>query len=188
MEAPRQPRQSEVLGLKLIDDQWFTETDRERGTSVHKAVNAILRELFVPPLKINQGYVDSFVAWKEAMVKQVLYAEGWACQDGVWSYVGPLVSKLGFTGMPDFIGLLTGEITLAVVDWKTSLTKQKIWQLQVSGAYRILAEENNYKPIGRCLSLRLEKNGGQAKPTEYGDMMDVAFFCRALDLWRFVNS
>ena len=83
-----------------------------------------------------------------------------------------LLSRIfGFRGTPDFIGLLTGEKNLSIVDWKTSVSIQQAWQLQVSGAYRILAEENGYKPIERCLSLRLDKNGGQAKPKDYGNLI-----------------
>lgn len=182
-----QPRQSDVLS-PFVDASWFTETDRERGLVVHKACNAFLRGLFIPALGTRAGYFKSFTDWADSMIKEVLYAEGWDHRDGVWTWHGPLISKLGFTGTPDFIGLLTGEKDLSIVDWKTSVSIQKVWQLQVSGAYRIAAEDNGYKPIGRCLSLRLDKDGGQAKVKEYGSLMDVAFFCKHLDVWRFWNE
>jgi hypothetical protein len=74
-----------------------------------------------------------------------------------------------------------------IVDWKTSVSIMKIWQLQVSGGYRLLAESKGYK-IDQCLSLRLDEHGGQAKPKEYGDLMDTAFFLRALDIYRFFHG
>ena len=184
----RIPRQSEVLALKIVDDQWFTEVDRERGTLVHKAVNAFIRGLFIPGLKQHQGYLTSFTSWFEAMVKEVRYADGWINEDGIWRWHGPLVSQLGFTGSPDFIGILTGDKLLSVVDWKTSVSKQQAWQLQVSGAYRVAAEDNGYKPIGRCLSLRLDKGGGQAKVTEYGSKMDIVIYLGLLNAWRFMEG
>jgi hypothetical protein len=182
------PRQSDILS-QWIDDQWFTETSRERGNEVHRATSAIARGLWVSPLRTNQGYVDSFQAWYDAMVIEVYYVEGWKKNiNGLWQRVGPLISQLGFQGTPDFIGLLRGDTYSSVTDWKTSVSKQKVWQLQVSGAYRTLAEENGYKPIGRCLSLRLDPDGGQAKLAEYGSLMDTAYFLRALDLWRFFHE
>ena len=178
------PRQSEVLG-RFIDAQWFKEVDRERGAAVHRAINVYIRGLFVPNLLQHQGYFESFDAWHKSMVKEVRYAEGWVYEDGIWVWRGPLLSKLGYTGLPDFIGILTGETELSIVDWKTSVSVSKFWQLQVSGAYRMAAEDNGYK-IGRCLALRLDKDGGQAHVTEYGSRMDIAWFCKFLDAWRFL--
>lgn len=188
------PRQSEIL-KPWVDERWFTETDRERGLAVHRAINGYIRGLYVPSLiSIHQGYFNSFGKWAYSMIKDTAYAEGWindafgqTVAFPLWRWHGPLVSKLGFTGTPDFIGLLTGDEGISVVDWKTSLSIQKAWQLQVSGAYRICAEDNGFA-VKRCLTLRLDKEGGQAKVTEYGDRMDIAFFCKHLDCWRFWKS
>jgi hypothetical protein len=174
-----------------VDSQWFTETDRERGTETHAVCSKIARGIWVPKHKLYQGYIDSFKNWYETMVEQALYVDGWAWDSltKTWQKVGPLVSEsFKFQGTPDFIGKLKGEIALAIPDWKTSISKQKVWKLQVSGAYRILAEENNYKPIGRCISLRLDKNGGDAKAEDLGHPIHQAYFLRALDLWRFFNG
>jgi hypothetical protein len=73
---------------------------------------------------------------------------------------------------------------LTIVDWKTSVSIQKAWQLQISGGYRLAAQMRGYK-IDQCLSLRLDPNGGQAKAKEYGDLMDTAFFIRFLDAYRY---
>lgn len=182
------PRTTEIIS-PWVDDLWFDETSRERGTDVHRIISSTVRDLWAPIGRARQGYIDSFQAWFDAMVIRVLYCEGWQRSPwGEWIYIGPLISKLGWSGLPDFIGLLKGEDLNSIVDWKTSVSKQKVWQLQVGGSYRLLAEENGFGPIGRCLSLRLDRDGGQAKVGEYGSPMDAAFFLRAFDLWRFFHE
>ncbi len=79
-----------------------------------------------------------------------------------------------------------------IVDWKTSLSLQKAWQLQVSGGYRLLAEYGDdpakrFK-VDQCLALRLDPNGGPAKAKEYGDLMDAKFFLHILDGYRFFHG
>lgn len=183
------PRVSEVIATKIIDTDWFTEADRERGTNVHNAILTYLRGLYVPRLKIGQGYVDSFKPWADTMVQEIRYADGYRFIDGVWLPYGPLISQTGFTGRPDFIGVLKGDTGLSIVDWKTSLSVQKAWRLQVNGGYRLLAEENGFKPITRTLSLRLDRDGGPAKVKEYeNDPWDSVIFLDFLNVWRWFTT
>jgi hypothetical protein len=181
------PRQTDILS-PWVNTEWFDELSRERGTETHTICGRIARGVWVPRHDLYQGYIDSFRDWFKTMVQEALYVEGWAKIKGVWKYVGPLISRVfGFHGTPDFIGKLIGQIALAIADWKTSIAKQKVWQLQCSGAYRILAEENGYRPIGQCLSVRLDKDGGIAKGESYGELSDTKYFLDALGLWRYFN-
>jgi hypothetical protein len=183
------PRQTDIL-KPYVNDEYFTELSRERGTETHTICGRIARGIWVPHHELYQGYVDSFKGWFKTMVEQALYVDGWAWIEGEkWVEVGPLISKAyNFRGSPDLIAKLKKEVLLSIVDWKTSVTKQKAWQLQVSGAYRILADENGYRPIGDCLSVRLDKDGKSAKAERYGDVYDQKYFLDALGLWRYFNQ
>jgi len=182
------PRQSDILS-PYVNKEYFDEVSRLRGNDVHFACKKIARGVWIPSLPLHQGYVDSFKNWFKRHVKECLYCDGWQKIEGKWIEVGPLESPIyRFHGTPDFIGWLIGEPKLSIADWKTSIAKQKVWQLQVSGAYRILAEENGFPDIGQCFSVRLDKDGDQAHFDAIGDLFDTAYFLRARDLYAFFNE
>jgi len=179
MESSDLPRVSDVVS-PYEDTTWYDDISRERGTAVHRIIKAILKGLWVPKHSLHQGYIDSFLGWKEEMVEEVILVEE------------PLVCvELGFRGRPDAILKLKGDIGLSIPDWKTSASAsvlmKKLWRLRTAG-YRILAESNGYKPICRCLDLLLNVDGKPARATAEGELLDTAYFLRALDLHRFFNS
>ena len=184
------PRQTDILS-PWVNADYFTELSRERGSETHAICGKKARGIWVPSHELYQGYIDSFTDWFKTMVEEALYVDGWAWDSltKIWVHVGPLVSKVyNFHGTPDLIARHKGQIGLSIDDWKTAVTKQKVWELQVSGAYRILAEENGYGPIGSCFSIRLDKDGGTAKAEEYGDLTDTKYFLDALGLYRYFNE
>jgi hypothetical protein len=179
MNLPEEfPRVSDIVG-RYEDTSFYDDFSRDRGNEVHRAIKGILKGLWVPPLKLHQGYIDSFLGWKEEMVEEVILVEE------------PLVCvEFGFRGKPDAILKLKGDIGLSIPDWKTSASAstlmKKCWRLRISGGYRILAESNGYKPIQRCLAIQLNADGKPAKATAEGELLDAAYFLRALDLNRFL--
>lgn len=171
------PRVSEIVS-PYEDTTWYDDFSRERGNVVHRAIKAICKGLWVPSLKIHQGYVDSFHEWFDDMVEQVILVDP----------DKPLISRnFGFKGTPDFIGKIKSR-GLSIPDWKTSAsaskTMKKIWKLRLAG-YKILAEENEFGPIESCFILMLDADGGRAKVVAEGELIDQAFFLRALDLYRY---
>jgi len=121
-----------------------------RGTVVHRCCLTMAKGLFVPKCEYD-GYFRSFVRWLKECVKTVIAVEP------------ELISEsLGFMGHPDLIVEMRGDDFLSLPDLKTPQQKQRLWEAQVA-AYTILAEQNNYVPIGKAGSLRLDKNGGVAK-------------------------
>jgi len=172
------PRVSDIIG-RYEDTTWYDEASRERGTIVHRIIKGLLKGLWIPKHPLHQGYIDSFLGWKEEMVEEVILVEE------------PLVCvEFGFRGRPDAILKLKGDIGLSIPDWKTSASAsvlmKKLWRLR-TGGYRILAESNGYK-ICRCLDLLLNVDGKPARATAEGELLDTAYFLRALDLNRFLNG
>lgn len=177
------PRVSDIV-KPWTETAWYTDADREKGNRVHRACAGIAKGLWIPRLALYQEYIDSFRNWFEEMVEEVVLVEGGG---------QPLVShEFGFKGTPDFIGKLKGDIGLTIVDWKTtqsaSVLMQKLWRLRISGGYRILAEANGYKPIGRAFALILDADGGPAHATAEGTLIDTAYFLNALNLNRFFSN
>jgi len=67
-------------------------------------------------------------------------------------------------GKPDWIGRIKGDKVNTIIDWKSSATLNRYWRAQIA-AYIVLAQKK-YNPQ-KALSLRLSKEGKEAKPYAY---------------------
>lgn len=169
------PSVTEIL-RPWISTEWFTEESRERGTAVHAACAAHLINQYVIPLKKAwRGYFDSFRLWCDESNPYPLKVEE------------RLIDKpFGYCGKPDFIGKL-GPVTsdIGVVDWKTGISVEKYWPLQIA-AYRHLVNEKHTK---WGMNLRLRADGKLPLATKYHDQtMDFNIFLGALNLHKYFKE
>ena len=151
------------------------EAAKIRGTDVHAICANIA--LGFPPLTVPseyQGYIDSFMRWRDLMVDEFLLVEE--------RLVDP---DLGYHGMPDLIiRSRQGEIILP--DLKTPAALMPTWKWQIP-AYDHLAARNLGFMIDRCGSLRLKADGGAASMKYYEDRdrrRNFTVFLSALNVYK----
>lgn len=159
-----------------IDSKWFTDECRERGSAVHSACEAYLKGLYAPKLiSAWQLYVDSFKRWSDLAIDKIILAEVRLRND-----------ELSYCGQPDAIIKIKGTDKIVLVDWKTSQSKQKWWELQII-AYRKLAQHNGTK-TQRGLSVRLKSDGSIAISDEYSDVSAWNIFIGLLNSYKYFNG
>jgi len=148
-----------------------------RGTEVHAlcAIHArglpALRD--VPPS--GAGYFLSFQEWFRNVLGVILVEP--RLEDPIYK----------FCGHPDLLVRLRGDSGDTLVDLKTPAVESPTWKGQLAG-YARLCEVNGYH-ITRVGSLRLRKDGGTARFTEYiRDGRDFAAFLAALTAYRFFGK
>lgn len=148
-----------------------------RGTEVHRLCAAyalglpILKD--IPPSAA--GYFLSFQEWFRN-VGEVVLSEP-RLEDPAYK----------FCGHPDMVVRLRGDSGDTLVDLKTPAIESPTWKGQLA-AYDRLCEVNGYA-ISRVGSLRLRKDGGTARFTEYiRDGRDFAAFLAALTAYRFFGK
>jgi len=129
-----------------IDDSFYRKKHSDRGDAVHTSVGNILQKKFVP------AYADPDVETYVMNFKQYVRPH----LGGVVAIEERIANNdLGFCGQPDFIGIHGGQ--MALIDWKSSASKQWWWVLQLAG-YSLLAQ---YKypeiQIEKFLSISLQK-------------------------------
>ena len=126
----------------------------ERGRKVHTIIAAMLQNLWHPkPDPECAGYIASFQTWREQFVEEVIYVEH--------ELVDPIY---GFVGHIDFFGKLR-KVGYGIIDWKTPVTLQKAWRVQMS-AYRHLLDTTG-RSMAIIGSLQLNPNGGIPKMVRY---------------------
>jgi hypothetical protein len=149
----------------------------ERGSRVHGICAARVQGLWHPPVGDDlAGYIRSFDAWA-LVVADLVLAEAELVD-----------AALGYAGHPDLILRVHGDEGLSLVDLKTPVALHWVWRAQLA-AYRNLAEVNGHQ-ISRVFSLRLAKDGGQAKLDEYTGTTraDFAGFIAALNAYRYFKG
>jgi hypothetical protein len=151
---------------------------QERGIAVHQLAAGHAQGLWVPEIPDEyKGYYESATRWFDEYVEQVFLVEK------------RLVSRNGFTGMPDLIVHIRGdEGLLTVADWKTPKPLSKTWRLQLAGYYW-LARDAGFN-VARVASLRLDAKGGNAKFNGYTKTLksDLNIFVGLLNYWKFANE
>jgi hypothetical protein len=156
-----------------IDDEWYTEESRQRGSAVHYAIDAYLNCVYQAPLKQEyQGYLDSFKKWFDSVAE-------------IESTEQRLVdSVLGFCGKYDLLFKFTCSPQVLVLgDIKTSLSEQPWWGYQLS-AYSHLIMKNMKKYAAKRIAIRPKKDGKGCIITEYSSDNDWIIFNNALILYR----
>ncbi len=150
----------------------------ERGTAIHEACAAYALGLWSPVPEELSGYFQSFKAWFDKYVVEVLAVEEEVRHP-----------KLGYVGHVDFIGLLAGlfpKPVIAVVDWKTPFPESRSWHCQTQ-AYVEATKEKYGTEIGGALRLRKD---GSLPVMGWVDNPTQAFnaFCGALSAWNYINA
>lgn len=131
-----------------------------RGSLTHSHCAAIAKDMWVPdPTPELKGYVQSFRAWFDLYVDEVLLVEE------------ELVDEdLGYCGHPDLIVRSAKLGGVILPDLKTPLAVKKTWEAQLA-AYEKLANKNAHRwggyQVDRAGSLRLSPEGKSAKFDEF---------------------
>jgi len=149
----------------------------DRGRKVHAYCAAILQGLWLPRIEPEyEGYVDSFHAWREQFVEEVIFVEH--------ELVDP---TYGFMGHIDFYGKLR-KLGYALLDWKTPVSLYKAWRLQMAGYNRLL--EVAKKKVNVVASLQLQQDGSIPKMTRYEgtSAQDFNIFLGLLNAHNFFNG
>lgn len=127
-----------------------------RGSSVHSAIAAHMRDEFFAPTKEEQGFFDSFQKWKDSVDLQ--------CHDvETRLYYEPM----NLTGCIDMIGKTSSNGIYQVIDFKcTSSPDHCKWPIQ-GAFYEFLAHVNGMILDKRCLFIQLDPEGDFPKVHEY---------------------
>jgi hypothetical protein len=116
-----------------------------RGERIHAYCTAWCKNLFLDEIEPEyQPYFDSFVAWAELNVEEILH-----------STVRLYDDKLRFTGEFDMIVKMKESKKISLIDIKTSACKSKSWPLQLA-AYGHLCKENGYE-FDTIMNVHLKK-------------------------------
>ena len=142
------PSVTQILSC-FVNQSFFTDECRERGSAVHSAIKSYLLGVWSPPINPEwQGYVDSGKLWIDTNVKDIILAEKRLC-DRVH----------GYTGQLDLAASLKNRrVGVGVIDWKTSISAAVTWKGQIAG-YDRLCNANGTKTGDWGCSVRLRKNG-----------------------------
>lgn len=154
------------------------EQAAERGTRVHELCAAHAKGFYIPKIPEDcKGYLESFKTWFRAMVREVLFVEE-ELKDDIFK----------FKGHPDAVVKLKHEKGLFLYDIKTPITKNRIWNVQLS-AYKWLCEKYLDREIKKCFILQLNPEGKTAKVT-YCDqkLEDFNIFLHALSAYRWFKG
>lgn len=152
----------------LVDDTWFTEESRNRGSAVHVFIKhkcLIEKGAFVGCAMLSpewKSYYDGYLQFEEDCNWKPQIIEGpMACEK--------------FAGTPDQIGLLNNET--AVLDIKTG-QPQRVTGLQLQGYEDLLG-----RPAKRY-ALHLSSTG-KYRLIEYKDRQDRYVWRSAVALWHY---
>lgn len=168
------PGVTQILsGLNLVDDQWFTEQSRQRGTAVHAAVHYWIQddlkwETLDPRI---EGYVRAAIRFLE---------DARADPKQLRTEVRVFNSVLGYCGTTDVLGVVFGDD--AVTDWKSGALG-KATGLQTA-AYDLADPGHRRRRIGVQL-----RNNGTYKKVDLDRELDPSGtdyrrFPAAVDLYR----
>jgi hypothetical protein len=150
----------------------------DRGQRVHRYCELYSRSLLIEePTPDCKPYVDSFIAWFDSYVEDVIYSE-----------IRINCAKYKLSGRLDDVFILKGDTLPILIDKKTPQNPSKSWELQTA-AYRILLREELGFHVERRACIILDKFGGKARFNEHTNhSVDETRFLNALDLHRFFKS
>ena len=165
------PRVTGVMrALNLIDDRWFSEEGRARGTAVHLAlrfyaendlawdsVDPVIR----PFVEAGVRFLEDAKAPRNADVEIEVVHEGY-----------------GYVGHPDWLGELFGQDS--VLDYKSGGLDKNLAGIQTA-AYELALVKN---PHRRRLALQLFPNGRYKLVDLTPQIHDRARWLACLDLFR----
>jgi hypothetical protein len=148
----------------------------ERGSVLHQAFALHALGLWVPELAADyQGWFDSFCNWYDLAVEETMAVEEeMVCE------------KYGFCGHPDWVGVIKGDKTPSLIDWKTGQAKLKSHRLQVA-AYHQLAKKYG---VERVLLVHPKADGGKASVVGHTGTLahDFSIFLNCLTAYKYFNG
>jgi hypothetical protein len=149
----------------------------ERGKKVHSACGSYAQGLWVPKLDDEcMGYFLSFRRWFLNVVERAVDVEFEVRNE-----------KMGYVGHPDLLCVFRGDKKFTIVDLKTPLLLSPTWPLQLA-AYKY-AKSDSGCHVSRVGTLRLAKDGGQAKFDEFTDTQRAfKAFCGALSVHQYLSE
>lgn len=159
-----------------IDDRFYNETARVRGTAAHLAIH-FLEKGTLDPFSIDpiiEPYITSYKCWKEASGYQVLYHEKVVFHP-TYRYAGSL----------DSVGLLNGEEV--IVDFKTGDVQE--WAALQISAYSACLPPPSTGRLRKRFGLRLQGDGTIARLVPFTDTQDeLVFFGEVAGFYSMVRK
>jgi hypothetical protein len=181
----RLPSVTEVLrDLRLIDDTWFTEAGRQRGTDVH-AATVLLDEGDLDRASINEETAPYVHAYERFLLE---HRPSWEYTEHRVCHYEEYYDAVGITGGPPVVNAYAGTLDRAgligpkrvVLDIKTGAYGAV--GLQTAAYRRALPEWLSW----RRAALRLFSDG-HYELEMLRDPRDHARWSAALDLWHWRN-
>lgn len=145
----------------------------QMGTEVHEAINDDINMKFPVVSSSCQGYLDSYLEWKNRTEPVFLKSESRYFDD-----------KMMITGCIDALAVFQGSSEPVLVDFKTSAQESReVWPMQAH-LYDYLLRCNGIDPDTRFLFVKLDKWGKLPMVFEYKYDKNIMAKCmEAIDLY-----
>jgi hypothetical protein len=154
------------------------EAAQEHGLDFHGLAAAYAKQLWIDEIPEDcQDEFRGFTEWYDHVVVPPPVLVEQQLIHPVW----------GYSGTPDWVGLLRGHNGLVLLDWKPNSGFSAAWVVQVA-AYRDLCVANGY-PVER-VGIVQRRKGRKAKFTECTESLANGFavFLAGLTWWRYFND
>ncbi len=154
------------------------EKAKDRGSEVHALCGCFARQVWIREVPEEcQGYFESFKNWFNTHVDKVHLVEK--------QLTDPI---RGYTGTPDLLLTLRGDMWKSIWDIKSPRVASKTWRIQTA-PYRSLGTIAGHD-IRRHGCLRLDPDGGNAILEEYSStyIYDLNVFLSALNCWNYFDA
>jgi hypothetical protein len=149
------------------------------GISIHNAIHAESKDMYISVKPERKGYMESFYKWRDLTNAEFV-------EDA--NELRLYCDKLMITGCVDAVMKMKGSNKLFIVDFKTSASvDRKIWALQ-GQFYHYLALQNGYDLEDRFIFLQLHKDGTTARCEEFDvTRVQLGLCMSALSLYRYLH-
>lgn len=145
----------------FIDDRFYSESARQRGTAVHLALH-FLEKGTLDPFSVDKlidPYIESYQKFKEVSGYKVLYHEKIVLHPGY-----------GYAGSLDQVGLLNDAEVL--IDFKTGEIQP--WHALQTALYNAALPPLPDAHVRKRFALRLYPDGSMARAIPFEDPLDYA--------------
>ncbi len=149
-----------------------------RGTEAHEGCFRHALGIWspIPVSEDARGYVESFQAWADKYLDRVLHAEE--------EFIDPTYRVKGH---PDLVCFLRHESRPVVIDYKTPVTRNRTWCLQLAGYLHLVREAGI--DASRAFVLQLNRDGRPARAVSYEEQgRDLAAFLAAAQAFNYIHS
>lgn len=137
------------------------------GTEVHEAIMGVHEDIYLPFSEEAQGYMDSFLKWKEQATPQLVSIGRLYCD------------KLKITGELDCLCKIKGSDEWIIADWKTTaVLNEKRCKLQGQFYYYLFQSNNidmRYAP--KFMFIQLKKDGAFPTVKVYDTSKELMNVC-----------